>query len=100
MSKKKKDKKKYEIIKTVFIHHMKSSNSSYGESKFLKDVEYELSDILNSDKNTKLINVQQIFDTRTGYCSECFATFCKTEKIKIYPKKKEKENIDEPNKNN
>lgn len=80
MSKKKKE-KKYEVVKTVFTEQYKKTNAYSSEADFLKATNLTISEILNNNKNTKLVNIQHIFDTKTGYVNEIFAVFCRTEKI-------------------
>lgn len=100
MCKKKKDKKKkYEIIKTVFTEQYKKTNGYSSETDFLKGTNLTISEILTNNKNTKLVNIQHIFDSRSGYVNEIFAVFCRTEKLRIETKKKD-EDIHEPNQNN
>lgn len=93
MCKKKKDKKKkYEIIKTVFTENYKKTNGYSSETDFLKSTNLTISEILTNNKNTKLVNIQHIFDSRSGYVNEIFAVFCRTEKLRIEAKKKKEDN--------
>lgn len=80
MSKKNKE-KKCEVVKTVFTEQYKKTNGYSSEADFLKATNLTISEILNNNKNTKLVNIQHIFDTRSGSVNEIFAVFCRTEKI-------------------
>lgn len=80
MSKKNKA-KKCEVVKTVFTEQYQKTNAYSSEADFLKATNLTISEILTNNKNTKLVNIQHIFDSKSGSVNEIFAVFCRTEKV-------------------